>query len=260
LYEEGIRHEPGTTISDRGALIAYSGVKTGRSPKDKRIVRHGDSQADVWWGPVNFPLDELTYFINRERAVDYLNTCKRLYCVDGFAGWDPRYRIAVRVICARPYHALFMHNMLIRPTDEELAAFGPPQLVLFNAGAFPANRHTTGMTSKTSLDLSLERGEVVILGTEYAGEMKKAIFTYLNYIMPKQGVLSMHCSATVDPATEQASVLFGLSGTGKTTLSSDPERQLVGDDEHCWTDDGICLSDAGSRTSDLRRPAVRRCT
>lgn len=245
LYEEAIRHEPGTTISNRGALIAYSGEKTGRSPKDKRVVRHPHSENDVWWGPVNYPLDELTFSINRERAIDYLNTRDTLYCIDAFAGWDPAHRIKVRVICARPYHALFMHNMLIRPIDDELERFGQPECVIYNAGRFPANRHTTGMTSKTSVDLSLEQREVVILGTEYAGEMKKAVFTFMNYYMPRAGILSMHCSATADPYTGQSSVLFGLSGTGKTTLSADPKRMLIGDDEHCWTDSGIFNIEGG---------------
>ena len=245
LYEEAIRGEPGTTISNRGALIAYSGEKTGRSPKDKRVVREDSTQRDVWWGPVNFPLDETAFNINRERAIDYLNTRKRLYVVDAFAGWDERHRIKVRVICARPYHALFMHNMLIRPTQEELANYGEPDLVLYNAGSFPANRLTTGMTSTTSVDLNLSTGEVVILGTEYAGEMKKAVFTYLNYSMPKNDILSMHCSATADPETNRSSILFGLSGTGKTTLSADPNRKLVGDDEHCWTDDGVFNIEGG---------------
>ena len=245
LYEEAIRNEPGTTISDKGALIAYSGEKTGRSPKDKRIVEQDSSKDEVWWGPVNFPLDELTFAINRERAIDYLNTRERLYCVDAFAGWDERYRIKVRVICARPYHALFMNNMLIRPTESELESYGEPDLVLYNAGRFPANRHTTGMTSTTSVDLNLNSGEVVILGTEYAGEMKKAVFTYLNYSMPKRNILSMHCSATADKMTGTSSVLFGLSGTGKTTLSADPNRNLIGDDEHCWTDDGVFNIEGG---------------
>ena len=120
LYEEAIRHDPRTWIADSGALVAYSGEKTGRSPKDKRIVRRPASEDDVWWGPVNIPLEPRSFEINRERAKDYLNTRDRLYCVDGFAGWDPNHRIKVRVICARPYHALFMHNMLIRPTREEL--------------------------------------------------------------------------------------------------------------------------------------------
>ena len=153
LYEEAIRSEPGSTISARGALIAYSGTKTGRSPSDKRIVQHPDTKNDVWWGDVNIPIDESSFDINRERATDYLNTRDRLFVVDGFAGWDPKYQIKVRVICARPYHALFMRNMLIRPTKEELVEFGEPDCVIFNAGAFPANSHTAGMTSKTSVDL-----------------------------------------------------------------------------------------------------------
>ena len=245
LYEEALRHEKGTTLSDTGALIAYSGDKTGRSPKDKRVVQHPNSADEVWWGPVNIGIDESVFLVNRERAIDYLNTRERLYCVDAFAGWDPTYRLKVRVICARPYHALFMHNMLIRPTPAEMTDFGEPDCVILNAGAFPANRYTTGMTSKTSVDLCLERKEVVILGTQYAGEMKKAVFTMMNYLMPKQGILPMHCSATADPDTGVSSILFGLSGTGKTTLSADPKRQLVGDDEHCWTDTGIFNIEGG---------------
>ena len=245
LYEEAIRYEPGTTISDTGALIAYSGEKTGRSPQDKRLVKNSDSSDDIWWGPVNFPLDEVSFSINRERAKDYLNTRERLYVVDAYAGWDPNYQIKVRVICSRPYHALFMHQMLIRPTDEQLANFGRPDFVIYNAGRFPANRFTTGMTSTTSVDVSFENGEVVILGTEYAGEMKKGIFTIMNYLMPKRNVLSMHCSATADRETGRSSILFGLSGTGKTTLSADPRRALIGDDEHCWSNEGIFNIEGG---------------
>ena len=117
LYEEAIRFEPGASISDTGALIAYSGEKTGRSPKDKRVVKHKNSSDDIWWGDVNYPLDQHAFFCNRERATDYLNICPHLYVIDAFAGWDPEYQIKVRVICSRPYHALFMHNMLIRPTE-----------------------------------------------------------------------------------------------------------------------------------------------
>ena len=245
LYEEAIRYEPGTRISNSGALIAYSGEKTGRSPQDKRLVRNPASENDIWWGPVNFPLEDMPFSVNRERAKDYLNTRDRLYVVDAFAGWDPRYQIKVRVICSRPYHALFMHQMLIRPTDEQLANFGKPDFVIYNAGRFPANRLTQGMTSKTSVDVSFENGEVVILGTEYAGEMKKGIFTIMNYLMPKRDVLSMHCSATADRKTGQSSILFGLSGTGKTTLSADPRRSLIGDDEHGWSNEGIFNIEGG---------------
>jgi phosphoenolpyruvate carboxykinase (ATP) len=245
LYEEALRTEVGSSISSAGALVALSGKKTGRSPKDKRIVRHPASESDVWWDQVNFAMDEHSFHINRERAKDYLNTRTRLYVVDGFAGWDPHHRIKIRVICSRPYHALFMRVMLIRPTREELAVFGEPDYVIYNAGRFPANQLTNGMTSKTSIDLSFEEKEMVILGTEYAGEMKKGVFTIMNYLMPKKGLLSMHCSATADPATGTSSVLFGLSGTGKTTLSADPKRRLIGDDEHVWSDTGIFNIEGG---------------
>ena len=244
LYEHGLRNEAGTAIASSGALIAMSGEKTGRSPKDKRIVDEPGSKEDVWWGPVNIATDEHVFAVNRERAIDYLNTRPHIYVVDGFAGWDPRYRIKVRVICSRAYHALFMHNMLIRPTEEELAAFGEPDYVIFNAGAFSANRHTSGMTSKTSVALHFGRGEFVILGTEYAGEMKKGVFTIMHYLMPKQGVLSMHCSANQGPKGD-VSIFFGLSGTGKTTLSADPSRALIGDDEHCWSEQGVFNIEGG---------------
>jgi phosphoenolpyruvate carboxykinase (ATP) len=245
LYEHAIHFDPDTSIAANGALVAYSGVKTGRSPKDKRVVKHPDSDQHVWWGPVNIPCDVQTFAIMRQRALDYLNTRERLYCVDGFAGWDPKYRIKVRVVCSRPYHALFMHVMLIRPTPEELADFGEPDFTIYNAGAFPANRLTLGTGSTTSVALSLEDRELVILGTEYAGEMKKGVFTAVNYFAAKRGILSMHCSATASRITGVSSLLFGLSGTGKTTLSADPKRHLIGDDEHCWSDEGIFNIEGG---------------
>ena len=244
LYEEALRNEKGSAISASGALVAMSGKKTGRSPQDKRVVDLPSSSGDIWWGDVNIRLDEHVFMVNRERAIDYLNMQPQLYCVDGFAGWDPRYRIKVRIICARAYHALFMHNMLIRPTSEELDSFGTPDYVVFNAGGFPANRYTAQMTSTTSVDLCFERAEFVILGTEYAGEMKKGVFTIMNYLMPKQGMLSMHCSAT-EGASGDTSIMFGLSGTGKTTLSADPKRKLIGDDEHVWSDQGIFNIEGG---------------
>jgi phosphoenolpyruvate carboxykinase (ATP) len=245
LYEHAIRYEKDASIAENGALVAYSGVKTGRSPKDKRIVKHPDSEANVWWGSVNIPLDAKSFAINRERAHDYLNTRDRLYCFDGFAGWDPKYRIKVRVIGSRPYHALFMHTMLIRPTKHELESFGKPDFVIYNAGAFPSNRLTAGVDSKTSICLSLEDRELIILGTEYAGEMKKGVFTVANYFAPKRGLLSMHCSATADRHSGRSSLLFGLSGTGKTTLSADPKRDLIGDDEHVWSDEGVFNIEGG---------------
>ncbi len=243
LYEQALRYEPGTAVSSTGALIALSGEKTGRSPADKRIVEEPENRDHVFWGDVNIQMSEHPFNINRMRAIDYLNTRPHLYVVDGFAGWDPAYRIRVRVICARAYHALFMRNMLVRPTGAELARF-EPQCVIYNAGEFPANRYTMGMTSTTSVALSLGRRELVILGTQYAGEMKKGVFTLMNYLMPEQGILSMHCSAT-EGADGDVSILFGLSGTGKTTLSADPHRRLIGDDEHCWSDAGIFNIEGG---------------
>ncbi len=245
LYEEALDRDKKTSaLADTGALIIYSGAKTGRSPKDKRIVDHAESTNNIWWGDINIKVDEHTFMVNRERATDYLNTRDRLYVLDGFAGWDPENRLKVRVICSRAYHALFMYNMLIRPSPEEFEAFGDPDFVIFNSGAFPANRLTHHMTSKTSIDVSFERQEMVILGTEYAGEMKKGIFTVMHYLMPKKGVLSMHCSAN-EGDDGDVSLFFGLSGTGKTTLSADPRRKLIGDDEHCWTEDGIFNIEGG---------------
>jgi phosphoenolpyruvate carboxykinase (ATP) len=245
LYEHAIHYDKEATIAENGALVAYSGEKTGRSPKDKRIVKHPASETEVWWGTTNVPLSPKSYRTVRQRAIDYLNSCDRLYCFDGFAGWDPKYRIKIRVICSRPYHALFMHTMLIRPTPEEFAAFGQPDFVIYNAGKFPADRLMADVGSKTCVSLSLEDRELVILGTEYAGEMKKGVFTVANYFAPKRGVLSMHCSATADKQTGRSSLLFGLSGTGKTTLSADPKRYLIGDDEHCWGDDGVFNIEGG---------------
>jgi phosphoenolpyruvate carboxykinase (ATP) len=244
LYEDALVYETGSAITASGALSAYSGAKTGRSPSDKRIVEEETSKNDVWWGPVNKPMKTDVWRINRERAIDYLNTRNRIYVVDGFAGWDERYRIRVRVVCARAYHALFMRNMLIRPSREELEHF-EPDYTIYNAGAFPANRYTSGMTSSTSVALNFADKEMVILGTEYAGEMKKGIFTVLYYEMPvKHNVLTLHSSAN-EGQDGDVTVFFGLSGTGKTTLSADPKRALIGDDEHCWSDTGIFNIEGG---------------
>lgn len=245
--------EPGAVRAATGALVAFSGAKTGRSPNDKHVVRDPETERDVWWGPVNFPIERESFLRNRARVRAFLNRQDLLYVIDGFAGWDPEYRLNVRIICNRPYHALFMHNMLIRPTPAELAEFGEPDFVVYNAGQEAADPSVDGVTSPTSVDLSFTDNEACILGTEYAGEMKKGVFTIMNYLMPKRDVLSMHCSATTDPETGASSLLFGLSGTGKTTLSADPNRRLIGDDEHCWTDSGIFNIEGGcyAKTIDL---------
>ena len=212
---------------------------------DKRIVDEPSSSKIVWWGPVNKPIPESIWKINRERAIDYLNICSRIYVFDGYAGWDDRYRIKVRVVCARAYHCLFMRNMLIRPTDEQLKTYGSPDFTIYNAGAFPANRYTTGMTSSTTVDINLKTQEMVILGTEYAGEMKKGILTVMGYLMPiKYDVLTLHSSVN-EGKNGDVTLFFGLSGTGKTTLSADPNRALIGDDEHCWTDHGLFNIEGG---------------
>ncbi len=243
LYEYAIRGND-AVVAASGALATRSGDKTGRSPKDKRIVDDPASTEDIWWGDINIRLTERSFSINRQRAIDYLSIQTRLFVFDGYAGWDPEHQLKVRVIASSAYHALFMHNMLIRPSDKQLAEFDNPDLVIFNAGAFPANPYTAQMTSKTSIDLSIEHGELVILGTQYAGEMKKGVFTVMNYLMPKREVLSMHCSANEGDAGD-VTLFFGLSGTGKTTLSADPHRKLIGDDEHCWTDHGVFNIEGG---------------
>lgn len=247
LYEHALL-EPNTKLTSTGALTIYSGIKTGRSPKDKRIVCSDGTKDAVWWGNINIKMDHESFNINRETATNYLNTRNNLYVFDGFAGWDKKYRIRVRLICEKPYHALFIHNMLIRPTIQELEdmVHSKPDFTIYNAGTFPCNRFTGHMSSSTSIDISFDRKEILILGTQYAGEMKKGIFSVMHFLMPPLGVLSLHSSANYNPSdTTDVSIFFGLSGTGKTTLSSDSNRILVGDDEHCWTDDGIFNIEGG---------------
>jgi len=252
LVEAALQNEKGSFLTSTGALSVHSGAKTGRSPKDKRVVAEPGSEENVWWGPVNIKMTEQSFMINRERAIDYLNTRDRLYVVDGYGGWDPAFRVRVRVICARAYHALFMRNMLVLPTEEELVDF-LPDLIIFNAGGFPANRYVEGMTSSCSVDLHLGRyskrfdnrwAEMVILGTQYAGEMKKGLLTLMMYQMPLRGQLCLHSSAN-EGDDGNVTVFFGLSGTGKTTLSADPRRRLIGDDEHVWTETGVFNVEGG---------------
>merc|ERR1712151_384773 len=227
------------------------------SPLDKRVVDEPDSTDDVWWGNVNVKLKDAAFMTNRERAIDYLNTRVKLYIVDGFGGWDAESRVPIRVITSRAYHALFMQNMLVMPTKEELSEFGPnaatSPFIIYNAGCFPVNRRTEGMTSSTSVCLSFARKEMVILGTQYAGEMKKGVFTLMNYYMPllpsrdmspAERHLPLHASANIGPDND-VSIFFGLSGTGKTTLSADPKRDLIGDDEHVWHTKGVFNIEGG---------------
>jgi len=261
LYHEALKHEAGSAIVSSGALAVKSGKKTGRSPLDKRVVEEESSVDDIWWGKVNMKLDYKSFLTNRERAIDYLNTRERLYIVDGYGGWDEAYRVPVRVITSRAYHALFMQNMLVPPTEDELVNFekqgqeatGQNLFIIYNAGVFPANRQTEGMTSSTSIAVSFKRREMVILGTQYAGEMKKGVFTVMNYLMPlmpardlppAERALPLHASANIGKDND-VSIFFGLSGTGKTTLSADPKRDLIGDDEHVWHTKGVFNIEGG---------------
>lgn len=243
-YYEYALQEKHTKLSCEGALIAYSGIKTGRSPKDKRIISTDDN---IWYGEnsPNVKMTNETFNINRETAICYLNNQERLYVFDGFACWHREHRIKVRVISSRAYHTFFMHNMLIRPSYDELKNFSEPDIIIYNAGCFPANRFNSYMTSSTSINLNLDKKEIVILGTQYAGEMKKAIFSYLHYTMPQQNILSLHSSCNTSKNGENICLFFGLSGTGKTTLSADSSRNLIGDDEHCWYDNGVFNIEGG---------------
>ena len=252
LYEDALRFDEDTYLIRGGALVTRSGVKTGRSPLDKRIVRESGEgeEADIWWGAEampHYPMDSIGFKMNRERAIDYLNLQKRVYIVDAWAGWDKNLRLKVRIICTRPYHALFMKNMLVEATEEELKDW-TDAFVIYNAGSFPCNKYVNSMTSSTSIAINFKTQEMVILGSEYAGEMKKGIFTIMNYYMPKHGHLSLHSSCNVglaDPERSDVTLFFGLSGTGKTSLSADPKRGLIGDDEHVWTKDGIFNIEGG---------------
>ncbi|CAH1437356.1 unnamed protein product [Lactuca virosa] len=256
LYEQAIHYEKGSFITSSGALATLSGAKTGRSPKDKRVVRDETTEDELWWGKgsPNIEMDEHTFLVNRERAVDYLNSLDKVVVNDQFLNWDPENRIKVRIVSARAYHSLFMHNMCIRPTAEELENFGTPDFTIYNAGQFPCNRYTHYMTSSTSIDLNLGRREMVILGTQYAGEMKKGLFGVMHYLMPKRQILSLHSGCNMGKNGDVA-LFFGLSGTGKTTLSTDHNRYLIGDDEHCWSDKGVSNIEGGcyAKCIDLSR-------
>eukprot|EP00216_Chloropicon_sp_CCMP2111_P004743 CAMPEP_0198234456 /NCGR_PEP_ID=MMETSP1446-20131203/471_1 /TAXON_ID=1461542 ORGANISM="Unidentified sp, Strain CCMP2111" /NCGR_SAMPLE_ID=MMETSP1446 /ASSEMBLY_ACC=CAM_ASM_001112 /LENGTH=676 /DNA_ID=CAMNT_0043915241 /DNA_START=50 /DNA_END=2080 /DNA_ORIENTATION=+ len=254
LYEHALKYEEDTTsIISSGALATLSGAKTGRSPKDKRIVWEEKSSQDIWWcendgensASPNIAMDEESFSLNRETAIDYLKSRNRVYVVDGFAGWDTEHRIKIRVICAKPYHALFISNLLVTPSESELKEFDHDQIdfTVINAGQFPCNRFIGYMTSSTSIDVNFKKKEMVILGTMYAGEMKKGIFTIMNYLMPKKGVLSLHSGCNI--GSSGVTLFFGLSGTGKTTLSTESARKLIGDDEHCWDDKGVFNIEGG---------------
>ncbi len=241
-------NEDSCRLSASGAVVAYSGKYTGRTPKDKYVVTDPSVEHKIWWGNNN-RLSRADFDKLRSSLLHYAQG-RKLYVIDAFAGADPRYRIAVRFIVERPYHALFIRQLLIRPTAEELIEFSPDWTVL-DVGKFSVAAGGDGMRGDAAIALSFEDHQVLIAGTQYAGEMKKSIFTVMNFLLPQQSVLSMHCSANIGPADDTA-LFFGLSGTGKTTLSTDPYRRLIGDDEHGWSDEGVFNIEGGCYAKCIR--------
>jgi len=236
LIEHAIRNGEGV-LAANGALVAYTGKYTGRTPKDKHTVRDAETEDKVWWDN-NAPMSPETFAMLADKAAKALPS-KRIYVVDTFGGADPAHRIAVRFIVENAYHALFIRSLLIRPSAEELANFDPQWTVV------DLCRETWERDGRDAvIALSFTEKTVLILGTQYAGEMKKSVFTIMNYLLPLKGVMSMHCSANIGQAGDTA-LFFGLSGTGKTTLSADPNRRLIGDDEHGWTDTGVFNVEGG---------------
>jgi phosphoenolpyruvate carboxykinase (ATP) len=242
LYTDALERGDGV-LAEGGPLVVDTGVHTGRSPRDKFIVREPDSEDRIWWGAVNQPIAEERFEGLRDKVAASLDEAELLYVVDAFAGAAPEHRIAVRVVTAHPYHALFARTLFIDPTEEELAEFVPTALVL-HAPEVEADPEEDETRTGTFVVLHPSRSEVVIGGTYYAGEIKKSIFTVMNDRLPLEGVLPMHCSANVGDDGKVA-VFFGLSGTGKTTLSAEPSRKLIGDDEHGWGDSGVFNIEGG---------------
>ena len=246
IIENIIDHQEGT-LGLNGAVMVDTGRYTGRSPKDKYFVDEESSNKNLWWGPVNAKIDESIFDDLYEQVVDYYNHSddSNTYVFDGFAGADPTYRLNVRIIAKKAWQAHFAHNMFIRPDEGELDGFNPDFTIINASDVYNQKFEAYGMHSKTFIIFHMAKRIAIIGGTEYGGEMKKGIFSVLNYMLPLQGVLAMHCSANVDKNAENPAIFFGLSGTGKTTLSTDPERPLIGDDEHGWSDDGIFNFEGG---------------
>jgi phosphoenolpyruvate carboxykinase (ATP) len=242
LYTAALKSGAGA-LARGGPLVVDTGKFTGRSPKDKFIVEEDGSRDRIWWGEVNHPLPEDRFDGLRARVVEHLAGRDPLYVVDAFAGADHAHRIGVRVLTASPYHALFAKTMFITPTVDQWKAFRPDVVVL-HAPEVEADPAVDGTRSPTFVVLHPTQGEVLIGGTFYGGEIKKAIFTVMNDRLPLEGILPMHCSANVGEDGKVA-VFFGLSGTGKTTLSADPERSLIGDDEHGWGPNGVFNIEGG---------------
>ena len=241
-------------LAAEGPLVAETGQHTGRSPNDKFTVKDPATDADIWWGDVNRPFEREKFDALLARAQDYLQG-KDLFVFDGYAGADPRYRINVRVINDDAWRNLFARNMFIREEDPAVLADFEPSFTVINVANFSADPERDGTRTPTFILVDLAQRRVLIGGTRYAGEIKKSIFSVMNYYLPKQGVLSMHCSANYGATKDDVALFFGLSGTGKTTLSSDPNRTLIGDDEHGWSDDGVFNVEGGCYAKVIRLSA-----
>lgn len=255
LIELAIRRGEGRLTRD-GAFAAVTTPHTGRSPNDKFVVREPESEAAIWWGDINVPLSREYYERLRGAVADYLSG-RELFVRDVYAGADPEFRMQVRSISTSAWHSLFVHNMFIEPeaVSRDASRVGSgPEFTILHAPDFQADPALHGTRSGTFVVLSFTDRVVLIGGTRYAGEIKKSVFTVLNYVLPRQGVLSMHCSANAGRAGDVA-LFFGLSGTGKTTLSTDPKRHLIGDDEHGWSERGVFNFEGGNYAKVIRLSA-----
>ncbi len=243
LTEAALKRGEGT-LSKTGALVVTTGKYTGRSPKDKFIVDTPTIHDDIAWGKVNRPISREAFNSIKSKMVDYLNG-KEVFIFDGYAGADKKYTQKFRVINELASQNMFIHQLLIRPTAEELANYGEADYTIICAPGFKCNPEVDGTNSEACIAIDYEAHTIIIAGSQYAGEIKKSVFATMNYVMTKKNVLPMHCSANMDPETHETAVFFGLSGTGKTTLSADPNRKLIGDDEHGWSPDGVFNFEGG---------------
>lgn len=252
LYEEAIRRREGLLAED-GQLVCRTGPHTGRSPNDKFIVREASSEAHVWWGPVNRPIEPAQFDALYRMLVAFLEG-KELFVQECYVGADPAYRMPIRVITELAWHSLFARHLFIPETDPARLETYQPVFTVIDVPSCRARPDGHGTNSEVFILVHFGRGLVLIGGTSYAGEIKKSIFTVMNYLLPLKHVVPMHCSANVGPDGDVA-LFFGLSGTGKTTLSSDPGRRLVGDDEHGWSDRGIFNFEGGCYAKMIRLSA-----
>jgi phosphoenolpyruvate carboxykinase (ATP) len=248
LIEEAIRRREGI-LAHRGPLVVRTGSHTGRSPNDKFIVREQSSEDKIWWGKVNRPADASKFDNLLRRVTAYLQG-KDVFIQDCYAGADPRYQLPIRVITETAWHNLFARTMFIRGSDADLQSH-EPQFTILQVPNFKAIPEIDGTNSEAFVFINFGMKLVLIGGTQYAGEIKKSVFTILNYLLPQEHVMSMHCSANVGREGDTA-IFFGLSGTGKTTLSADPERRLIGDDEHGWSDHGVFNFEGGCYAKVIR--------